>query len=497
MERALCTVLIGREDELSALEDALLAANRGDGQVVLLAGDAGMGKTRLATELARRAERMGMTVILGGCSEADLSLPYLPFLEAIGNYLEGADLEAVRTRLGPVRRELAHLFPQLEPEDVPGDAMDATQGKLRLFEAILALLRIPAVDSGLVVVIEDLHWADASTRELIDYLTRRLRSARILVLGTYRRDEMHRRHPLLPMVQGWRRSSAATIVELEALSPDKVAEMVNAIFDLKEGVIDETRDFLHARAEGNPFVLEEMLKVALDRGDIYRTETGWSRRELSEMRIPDTVRDTILMRLDRLGEDQGETLRAAAVLGQTFDYVTLVKVAALPAAAVQEAVGTCVQQQLLIPVPGHSSRYRFRHALTREAVYEDMIEPRREALHGRAADVLAERPETAAIELCHHLLADGRRDEAAPLALAAAEAAEQAYAYVEAAELYEKVLSEVRGDSRGSVLCRLGQAHFVGGNSGRARGYLEEGLRLLESQGEPRADSPSSHRERA
>ncbi len=195
MQRVLCPVLIGREQELGALEDALLGANRGQGQVVLLSGDAGMGKTRLSTELQRRAHQLGMKVLWGGCSEAELALPYLPFLEAIGNYLAGADLDQVRDRLGPIRRELGHLFPQLDPEASSPDA-DTMNGKLRLFEAILALLAIPTTAGGLLLVIEDLHWADGSTRELLDYLTRRLRSSRILVVCTYRSDEMHRKHPL-------------------------------------------------------------------------------------------------------------------------------------------------------------------------------------------------------------------------------------------------------------------------------------------------------------
>jgi predicted ATPase len=147
MERVLCPILIGRDEELSKLEDALLSANRGEGQVVLLAGDAGMGKTRLASELGQRAARLGMTVVFGGCSEAELALTYLPFLEAVGNHLAASDLETVRERLGPVRRELAHLFPQLEPEAVPPD-IESTQGRLRLFEAMLALLGIPAPGDG-------------------------------------------------------------------------------------------------------------------------------------------------------------------------------------------------------------------------------------------------------------------------------------------------------------------------------------------------------------
>jgi class 3 adenylate cyclase len=479
MERVLCPILIGRDAELSQLEDALLGANRGEGQVVLLTGDAGMGKTRLASELAEQAVRQGMTVVVGGCSEAGLVLPYLPFRQAIGNHLAASDLETVRERLGPVRRELAPLFPQLEPEGLPAD-LESTQGRLRLFEAMLALLRIPAQETGLLVVIEDLHWADASTRELLDYLTRRLRLARILVLGTYRRDELNRRHPLLPMIQNWRRANSVTVVGLEPLSPERVAGMVRAIFDIEE-VKDDTRDFLHARTEGNPFVLEEMLKAALDRGDIFRTESGLDRKALSEMRIPANVRDTILLRVDRLTEEQIKILRAASVLGADFSYRVLVALSGQEEQAVQAAVEACVQQQLLREEAG---RYRFRHALTREAVYEDMIVPQREALHSQAADILAGLG-APAVEVTFHLLAAQRGDEAVPLCLQAAAEAEAAYAHRDAIDLYLRALPFVHDPRlKAEVTCRIGADYQEVGESAQARGYLETGIPELERQGE-------------
>jgi DNA-binding CsgD family transcriptional regulator/tetratricopeptide (TPR) repeat protein len=478
MEHVLCPILIGREEEMARLEAALLSANRGEGQVVLLAGDAGMGKTRLASEMRERAMRQRMTVIVGGCSEAELALPYLPFLEAVGNHLAACDLEKVRERLGPIRRELAHLFPELEPEAVAPD-VESTQGRLRLFEAMLALLRIPAQETGLLLLIEDLHWADASTRELLDYLTRRLRTARILVLGTYRRDELHRRHPLRPMIQNWRRSNSVTVVDLEPLSPDRVADMVSAIFD--EPTRDDTRDFLHARTEGNPFVLEEMLKAALDRGDIFRTESGWDRKALSEMRIPTSVRDTILLRVDRLAEEQIAILRAASVLGSNFSYRVLVAISGREEQAVRSAVEACVQQQLLREEAG---RYGFRHALTREAVYEDMIAPQRESLHSQAADILTGLG-APAVEVAFHLLSAVRGEEALPLCLRAAAEAETGYAHRDAISLYLRALPLVRNPRlEAEVTCRLGAAHQLVGEPAKARGYLETGIPELERQGE-------------
>lgn len=358
IERALCPVLIGRDDQLSQLEDALLAAHRGEGQVVILAGEAGMGKTRLAGELQKRALKAGTAVMWGGCSEADLALPYLPFLEAVGNYLATADLAQLRERLGSARRELATLFPQLAADGLARDDSASTQAKLRLFEAVLTLLRVPADEHGLLLVIEDLHWSDASTRELLDYLARRLRSARIMVLATYRKDELHRKHALLPMVQGWRRAGTATMVELQALPRERVGEMVAAIFD--EPTQADTRDFLHARTDGNPFVLEELLKLALDRGDIYRTPTGWTRKAISELRLPESVRDTILLRVERLTPEQADLLRIAAVLGPSFSYATLVAVSNTEKDTVKAALHAFIQQQLVEEELRTDGRYRFR-----------------------------------------------------------------------------------------------------------------------------------------
>jgi len=273
--RVVSPALVGRDAELSLLEDALLSALRGEGGVVVLGGEAGMGKSRLVRELANRAQRLGCPVISGTCSDAELSLPYLPFLEAIGNYLTGQDVPALRERLGPAAGELAQLFPQMGPAaTVPGDPI---MSKLRLFEAILLLFTDAARSRGLLLVIEDLHWADPATRELVDYATRRMRSTKVLLLGTYRTDELHRKHALLPNIQAWRRSGQAQLLEIPALDAEAVRTMVRSIFEEAQ-VSDEFRDLVWDRSEGNPFVVEEMLRDAIDRGDIFRSETGWDRK---------------------------------------------------------------------------------------------------------------------------------------------------------------------------------------------------------------------------
>jgi class 3 adenylate cyclase len=478
-------VLVGREAELTELEDALLAALRGEGRMVLLSGDAGMGKTRLVTELGGRARGIGVTVLSGGCSEATLAMPYLPFLEALGNYIARSDLAVLRERLGESAAELGALFPRLGP--APVEASDPAQAKLRLFEAIMHLLEVAAGESGLLLVMEDLHAADASTRELLDLLARRLQGARILVAGTYRGEEVGRKHPMHRDLQSWRRKGLAQVIELKPLDEREVEDMVQAIFD--EPSEAETGRFLHERCEGNPFVLEELLKEAIDLGDIYRTERGWERKELSEFRLPRTVRDTILLRLERLEPDQVRMLRAAATLGDTFQDSALIAVAGEGLSSVQEALRACVQQQLVREDVDGGGTYHFRHALTREAVYEDLISTERQEYHRRAAEWLNAQPGTGAAVVAGHLIAAGLARDAVPLCLEAAARAEETWALVEAAELYEAALPYVQDPlERADLLKRLGNCTRYAsrpGAAGAAERYLEEAVRLFDAAGKP------------
>jgi len=482
--RALCPVVIGRDEQLSELEDALLEALRGQGGVVLLSGDAGMGKSRLAAELSECGERLGCSVLFGGCSEADLALPYLPFLEAIGNHLSRTDVAALRERLGPAAPELAQLFPQLG--DAAPPQPDQT-GKLRLFEAVVAILGDAARENGLLLVVEDIHWADPSTRELLDYLTRRLRAERVLLLATLRSDELHRKHPLLPTIQGWRRASMVREVELTALDAAGVGGMVQAILDQTDAVSQDFRQFLRDRTEGNPFVLEEMLKAAIDRGDVYREAGGWGRKDIKELKLPDTVRDTILLRIERLADDQREVLSAASAVGRAFDLTTLVAVTGSGEDAVLESLHACVQQQLLEEEDRGAGTYRFRHALTREAVYEDLLQPQRKRLHARVAEALRVKPGVRSVELANHLLRAGLTEEGAQLCVVAAQEASAAIAYRDAADLYDRAAEYADGLRRGELLNLAGIEYWSTEEPDAARRRFEEAIPLLEATGESAA----------
>ena len=473
---ALCPVLIRREDELAAVEDALLAATRGESRFVALAGEAGIGKTRLAAELAREARELDCTVLAGACSDAELALPYLPFVEAIGNYLDEADHDRLAELVGPGMAELGQLFPQLARGDAPERTTDPGQAKLRLFEAFVSLLAVPAREHTLLLVVEDVHWADASTRELLDYLARRLIDLPSLILVTYRSDEINRRHPLLPVLQGWRRSGVAEIVELEPLSSSGIREMLAAILGADD-VDPELHELMLERSEGNPFVLEEMLREAVEGSG----RPGTSGHDLTATPLPETVRHAILLRVQRLGEEQVAILETAAILGRSFDARALLEVSGEAEPVVHGAIDAAVAQQLLEEVPGHPGRYRWRHALTQEAIYAEIVTPRRQAIHSQAADALARAEATRAVELAGHLLGAGRFEEAVPICLRSAEEAEGALAFGEAISVLERVLPHVSDPpEKARILCRIGRDQQRNGAPASGVGYLTSGIEALE-----------------
>ena len=483
MDQALCPVLVGRQEELALLENALRTAAHGEGQFELVGGEAGAGKSRLVAGLVEQAESLGVAVVVGACSEIGLPLPYLPFVNGLRNHIAGSDREWA-SRLGDARRELVKLFPELDATPFP-ELDDPVRAKQRLFESIAALLCAIAGDAGVLLVLEDLHWADAATLELLDYLIHQASRERWMILATYRTDEVTRRHPLHPMLRAWSRVTNAQVIELQPLSAEMIGTMLEAVFDAAEAP-DDLRDLLFRRCEGNPFVFEELLKDAIDEGAVAYKAGHWRIAELSRLELPQTVTDSILMRLDRLDEQQVEILRAGAVLGASFPHQALVHVAEVGDAEAHHALEAGIRQQIIEEDPASpaGAGYRFRHNLTREAVYNDILVHQRQSMHQRAAEALLARDGTPAAQIASHLLAAGATDFAVPMLLAAADEATTRHGHKEAADIYERVLPHVRTDSeQAEVLCRLGESLWRSGQPAEAERHLTRGVGLLESVG--------------
>lgn len=410
-ERA-ATPLLGRRDELVELADRVGLGTDPRPTPVVLGGDAGMGKTRLLTELGDRARREGWQVLVGHCLDfGDSALPLLPFTEVLGRL----DDEA-RERLAPVVRhhpDLARLLPSgrvmaAEKARGQGDgrggmtafspqreiAGEGTTGRSSeddgavrgtLFEALHAALEMLAADRPVLLIIEDVHWADRSTRDLLTYLYIRGFTTSVSVVASYRADDLHRRHPLRPTLAEWGRMPSLARMHLSPLADADVRALVRAV---RPELTDQGRvEEIVRRAEGNAFFTEELL-VAQELGP----GTG---------SLPTELADLLLIRLDRLPADARAVVRAAACVGRRVPHLLLAEIVDLPPDDLDRALRAAVEANVL--VARSDGAYVFRHALLGEAVYDDLLPGERARIHAACARALAERRVPgAAAELARH-----------------------------------------------------------------------------------------------
>ena len=474
-------ILIGRSTELGRLVAALEGARAGDGRAVLVGGEAGVGKTRLITELTDLARADGAIVLVGGCLVlGDGAHPYAPFAEALRGLIRRAAPEVLEEVLGPARGELARLVPDLGPamDPVTSDASGSAQS--RLFELVLGVMERLAARSTVVLVIEDLHWADRSTRDLIAFLVRNLRRAAVLLVFTYRSDELHRRHPLLPFLAELGRSDRVERLELRPFDARESAAQLRAIagHDLGADLIES----IHARSGGNAFFAEELLVAAGADGGSD---------------LPPTLRDVLLARVAGLAEPTQEFLRVASAAGQRVEPALIAATTDMDHATLVEALRECVNRQILLPDQASGvERYAFRHALLQEAVYDDLLPGERNRLHSAFARALEERSHgdaSHAAELAYHWYAAHDLPRALESAVAAGRAYEAAFAFAEALDEYERAVDlwdhvpepEVRaGLERVDLLARAaGAARYH--EPARAIAHIQTALRLVDEAVDP------------
>jgi DNA-binding CsgD family transcriptional regulator len=423
VRRVSSAVLVGRDDELSRLRAALRRAVAGTPATVVVAGEAGVGKTRLVLELAREAQAAGVVVLVGGCLDVGGdTLPYAPLAEALRSLpmVLGADELAVV--LEGARGELARLVPELG--EAAAGAVETPPG--RFLELLLGMLHRLAEGRAVVLVVEDLHWADRSTRDLLAFLVRNLRRGVTLLL-TVRSDELHRRHPLRPFLAELERGGRVERIDLGRLSRRELTELLTGIFGEMPaaGLVAD----VWGRSDGNPFFAEELAAAHAE-----------------GTQLPEALRDLLLARVEALPEATQRVLQVAAVAGRRVDHHLLATVAGEPEEELVELLREAVLGHVLVEVPGGG--YAFRHALVQEAIYDDLLQVERGPLHAAYARALAERVQehgghATAVELgqlAHHWYAANDLRAALPAAIRAAVAAEATYAHAEAFRHYERAL---------------------------------------------------------
>jgi predicted ATPase len=478
-DRVQSPTLVGRVEEVQTLEAARRRAADGEPAVVLVGGEAGVGKTRLIADLTARCAADGMRVLYGGCVPVGGDgLPYAPIVEALRPLLDALGIDTVRGLVGPSWRELARLLPSLgEPE--PGPAGQAAQA--RLFELLLGLLARLSRQTPLAIVVEDLHWSDQSTRDLLAFLVRNLRRNRVLVVVTYRSDEPGQQRLgayLAELDRGGR------VVRIELARLDQVQTAAQLVSILGTAPAADLVAAVFGRSEGNPLFTEELLAAV-------RAGSG---------ELPPTLRDLLRGRVQALPERAQQVLAVAAVAGRRVPHRLLASVAGLDSQDLLQALRAAVAHQLLVARPGEDS-YQFRHALLREVVDADLLPGERAHLHAAYANALTKRPGLAGVspavlaaELAIHWEAAGEVDQALPARVEAGLAAERARAFAEADRHYQRALElweQVADPGRPAgldwvdLLTRAAEATSLTGTTERAIGLLERALNGVDRAAEP------------
>ncbi len=452
---------VGRGADLDLLRACWRQSAEGARQLVLLAGDAGIGKTRLAAEFAAGARDEGAAVLYGRFDE-DALAPYQPVVEMLRGWAGGASLEPLRERIGPRGAELGLLLPEFgapahDQLAVASLRLETDPARMRLFDAVVALLGEIGEGTPLVVVLDDLHWADRPTLQLIRHLVRAPAPHRVLFVGTYRETELPEEHPLRELAGDLRREGTLQRAELGGLDAREVSELVAAL-----GGVMASSGFLEAltgETEGNPFFIEEVVRhLHESAGELLGALA------LSNAGVPEGVREVTTRRLRRLSDPSRQAMAVASVVGREFDFDVLDNVAAVRGDELVAALEEGIEARVVREVEGHIGRYQFTHALVRATLYDNVSALRRARLHGRVGEAILELrgpqldPHLSA--LAHHFAEAapvGEPGRAVDYALAAARRADRLLAWEEAAGHYRRALEvrELAGDDDARTRCEL------------------------------------------
>jgi DNA-binding winged helix-turn-helix (wHTH) protein/tetratricopeptide (TPR) repeat protein len=494
------TVFVGRERTIRRLERALEAALAGSGGIVLLAGEPGIGKTRTAEELARKAAERGAQVLVGRCFEGEGAPAFWPWVQVLRELAATTPPARLRAALGSDAGALAQLAPELGAVRSGGGAATGTgeEARFRLFDALSATLRRRAQQGPLVLVLDDLHWADEASLRCLEFLAHELRGAAILVAATFRDVEVRRDHPLSRLLGALARVPACERIALRGLEAEEVGALVAAV--LGKGPSRELALTVHEMTEGNPFFVFELARVL--------GESGGADAGPSALALPQSVRDAIGRRLDALSPESGDVLRAAAVLGRAFDAALLARVTSREPAELLDRLGEALAAGVLAE-GGGVGRFAFSHALVRQTLYEELRAPQRVRLHRRAAEALgaafAGSDDPPLAEIAHHWFeaaAGGGAEEAIAAAVRAAQHAHALLAFEASARLYEQALEALAiaapedAERRFELLASAAAEHAAAGarESARARWRTAAGIARAQRRTDLLARAAIGHR---
>ena len=487
------TVFVGRERELAELSSGLSDALGGRGRLLLIVGEPGIGKTRLAGELGDYASRRGARVLWGRCWEGEGAPPYWPWVQMLRSYLRETDPETVALEMGSGAPYVAQIVPEVRERlgalPLPATSLESEHARFCLFDAIATFLTKAADTKTLLLVLDDLHWADKASLLLLQFVAHGLHRTRILALGTYRETEVRQAAEVMDVLAEVGRD--AHHLPLSGLSEAEVGQVIEAIAG-RPASAALTRTIRQA-TEGNPFFVDELVRLLAAEGRIARSEILTA----GAYPIPEGVREAIRRRLRPLSEECRRILSVACVVGREFDLATLQRLCDLAVERVLVLLGEALAAGMVLETSAPLGRFSFAHALVRELLYDDLGPAERPRLHRRVAETLealySPNSEPHLAELAHHFLQAGPAgdpNKAIDYALRAGRRASSLLAHDEAAAHYEHALELLELDMgsegrRADVLLSLGETLNRAGDPAGARRSLQRAAELSRRLGDP------------
>jgi len=499
-----CPVLVGRAAVVESLRHAMEAARSGQGRIVLLSGEAGVGKSRLVAVGKVHAAQRGCMVLESACFLQDRASPYGPVLDLLRARFAGLAPDEIAEAVGPFAREISWLLPELVP--CPADPfpmpLDMEQQRGRLFAALTHVLTGQARDHGILLVVDDLQWADDASLDVLLHLARRAAGSLVL-LGTCRAEEED------PRLAAWLaqldRARLSHEIPVGPLGRDEVAGMLAAIFGERTVTPARVLDAIFELTEGNPFVVEELVSAVVRGGAVRRTDDGWQWRELSPAawKLPRSLRGAVQERIDRLSPAAREIVTLAAVVGRGFDFELLQRLARVDERTLLGVVKELIAAQVI--VEESQDRFAFRHVLTRQAIYNDLLERERAALHRAVAEAAeqldADSPNRHLDDLAYHFSQAKVWEKALAYAQQAGERAGRLHAPRAAVEHFTRALEAARQGQDGperaapvptatllAVHNERGRAFERLGDFDNARADYERAVLLAREAGRSRAE---------
>lgn len=488
--------IIARQHEVSHLLSVLDEVTGGAGRLVMLAGEPGVGKTRLAQELTTVARARGFLLASGRCYEPEGVVPYYPFLEALTAVYQ-ATLETIRTQVPERWPYLEWLLPN-RPQVMRASEMGDQDVQQRLFWAVSGYLRAVTETAPVALLLDDLHWADESSLKLLHHLARETRGSRVLLLCTYRDIELVRKHPLERVLRDMHREGLVEEVMIRRLEQGGTAALSAALLGEAE-VSTEFATLVHKYTDGNPFFTQEVMRALVDRGDVFFQDGSWDRRAVEEIEIPRSIRSAIGERVSRLSHHAQEVLHDAAVLGQVFIFDDLQRMGKRSEEKLEEALEEALAAMLVRVTD--KDEYAFNHALTKQTLYSELSPRKRNRLHAAVGEALAQLPESArrrrAAQIAWHFLQADSIAQAFPFALLAGDEAEIVFAHSEAEEHYRIALDLARelGDRSREAEARekFGMVLRMVSRYDEALAMLEQAADMCRTAGDIAGEARATH----